>query len=118
MIFHHISRFFARLNEILSRPFLVVWLCLLMAFISLVVEGSLFQLWSLHQSDREMSRRILLLEEETKVLSMKISRASDPDFLDLEASEYFDVVEEGDLIFVFSEEVDDVSYRQGPAVTK
>lgn len=105
MMFHHLSRLFAGLNEFLSRPFLVLWFCLLMAFVSLVVEGSLLQLWSLHQSDKEMSRRIERLKEETKDISMRIKRASDPDFLEVEASEYFDVVEEGDLIFVFSEKL-------------
>ena len=98
------SRFFGVFSEILNRPLWVFVGCLLVGFISLIGEGSLLQLWRLHQSDKEMSRRIENLRKETENLSMRIKRASDPEFLELEASDYFDVVEKGDLIFVFSKE--------------
>lgn len=104
MLFRQLSHFFNKLNEALNRPLLILSICLIVAFMSLVLEGSLFQLWNLHQSDKEMSRRIDNLREETKKLSMRIARVSDPDFLELEASEYFDVVEKGDLVFVFSQD--------------
>ena len=100
-----LSKCLHHLNEALNRPRLILSACCLVAFISLIAEGTLYQLWSLHQSDKEMSRRMDYLKEETKKLSMKIARASDPDFLELEANEYFDVVEKGDLIFIFSEDV-------------
>ena len=106
MIFRQLSKFFNGLGYALNRPFLVLSVCLAVAFVSLVLEGSLLQLWSLHRSDQEMSRRINSLREETKNLSMRIARASDPDFLELEASDYFDVVEKGDLIFVFSQDIE------------
>ena len=92
------------LNEILHRPFVVLLVCFVVSFTSLIVEGTLFQLWSLYQSDKEISHRMEHLEKETQKLSIKMTKASEAGFLELEANEYFDVVEEGDLVFIFSED--------------
>ncbi len=103
MIFRQLSQFFSGLAYILYRPLWVLSFCLIVIVINLFwSHGGLFQLWSLYRNGDEMSQRIANLKEEVGNLSMKIKRISDPDFLELEANNYFDVVEKGDIIFVFS----------------
>ena len=94
---------FSWIHDFLHKPFKVVVLCLLVAFISLLLEGSLFQLWSLHRDFGELNTKIADLKIKNKALEMKIEKVTDPHFLEFEARDQFDMVEKGDLIFVFSE---------------
>lgn len=105
MIPHFLVRFFQWLNDLMHHPLKVIMLCLGLAFASLVVEGSLLQLWSLHRDHEDLGRRISRMQEESQKLAMKIQKATDPSFIELEARNRFDLVNEGDLIFVFSDEV-------------
>ena len=77
--------------------------CGTLAFVSLIFEGTLFQLWSLHKGHGEIQQKIAQLKVESKALGLKIDKTSDPSFLEMEARNQFDLANEGDLIFVFSE---------------
>lgn len=60
-------------------------------------------MWRLNRDAEDIDRRMHLVREEISRLDMKIEKASDPSFIELEARERFDLASEGDLIFVFSE---------------
>ena len=94
---------FQWINDTLHQPYRVLSICLGLAFISLVLEGSLFQLWSLHRDYKKISQKIETLKEKSENLDMKIQRVSDPNYLELEVRNQFDFVEEGDLVFVFAD---------------
>jgi cell division protein FtsB len=63
----------------------------------------LFRLWRLNRDAAELNRRMDKLRAESIDLDKKIKRAKDPNFIELEAREKFDLASEGDLIFVFSD---------------
>ena len=94
--------FFKGLNNLLHQPTKVLVLCVVTIFFSLIVEGSLFQLWNLHRDHREIKHKISKIKTENLELEMKIAKASDPSFLEFQARNQFNLVEEGDLVFIFS----------------
>ena len=77
--------------------------CLIMVFLSLVVEGSLLQLWRLHRQSSLLQNKISEVEKISAKIKMKISRASDLRYIDQQARDRFDLVGKDDLIFIFSD---------------
>jgi len=72
--------------------------------LNLVMDGSLFRLWSLHRDHENFQTNIAALEQQNSKLNIQLAKAHDPAFLEREARDRFDLVSEGDLVFVFSEE--------------
>ena len=98
------NQFSETLEDLLNNPLKVFWICLGVAFLSLVASGTLLQLWGLH-------RNIEKIKLETQATSVKLIdirqdllQAQDPGFIEKQARERFDLVHEGDLVFVFSDE--------------
>lgn len=96
--------FFRGLNNLLHTPQKVIWICLGLIVLNLVLDGSLFRLYSLHTDYRTLQKNIQTLEQQNSKLSLQLKKASDPAFLEQVARDRFDLVSEGDLVFVFSEE--------------
>lgn len=96
--------FFHGLNDLLQNPQKIFWICLGLITLNVVLDGSLFRLWSLHRDSISIAQNIEILEQQNKELSRRLQRAKDPAFLEREARDRFDLVSEGDLVFVFSEE--------------
>ncbi len=96
--------FFRGLNRLLHSPLKVVWLCLALVVLNLGLDGSWLHLWTLHSDFQNIQSGIHSLEQQNSKLRMQLARAKDPAFLEREARDRFDLVSEGDLVFVFSEE--------------
>lgn len=96
--------FFRGLNHLLQAPLKVVWICLGLVILNLVIDGSLFRLYSLHRDFDRLEDNRQTLEQQNHKLKMQLQKAKDPAFLEREARDRFDLVSEGDLVFVFSEE--------------
>ena len=90
--------------HILNNPFRVLILCLTFCLYSLVIQGSLFNLYNLKTDHKELRDKIANLEWQTQELKMKVSQVKDPKFLEIEARNEFNLVSPGDLIFIFSDE--------------
>ena len=69
----------------------------------LLVDGSLWNYWVLQRGQEDMMLRMKSLEEKAKNLDFKIHQASKLTYIERQATDQFDYVREGDLIFVFSE---------------
>ncbi len=80
----------------------VLLTCLGFAFIHLVLDGTLLRLWSLHRDQTRIQSQIDELRSQSEVLQSQIDRALDPRFIEQQARDRFDLVNEGELIFVFS----------------
>ncbi|MCB0411262.1 MAG: septum formation initiator family protein [Bdellovibrionales bacterium] len=91
-------------RETLNSPVRVLGFCSLILLTNLVLDGSLYNLWSLHSDQKQLHLKGERLSNELGQLEMKIQRASDPAFMEREARDRFDLVSEGDLVFVFSDE--------------
>ena len=96
--------FFRGLNNLLHAPQKVIWVCLGLIALNLVLDGSLFRLYSLHRDHENLQKGIQTLEQQNQKLKVQLKKANDPAFLEQEARDRFDLVSEGDLVFVFSEE--------------
>lgn len=70
------------------------------------MDGSLFRLWSLHRDATSLQTKIATVQAQNADLRKRLLRAKDPAFLEREARDRFDLVSEGDLVFVFSDEED------------
>jgi len=92
------------LNQLLYRPVTVFWICLALGFSSILFDGSFLHLWSLHRSRVQIESRIEASREKLKLLEFQIQEAQQPQFIERQARDQFDLVKEGDLIFIFSED--------------
>jgi hypothetical protein len=103
-----IREFFAYLaktvSDFLQHPLRVFAISLALVAAGLLFDGSLFRLWRLDRDTQSIKGKISALKVQTRELDQKISRARDPNFIELEAREKFDLASEGDLVFVFSDE--------------
>ena len=88
-----------------KRTFYVFVFCMIFLFFNLIVDGTLFQIFHLNRDVRILKNRIELFDNKNKFIIKKIKNASNPQFIEKEARERLDFVHEGDLIFVFPEEI-------------
>lgn len=82
----------------------MIWICLGLIVLNLVIDGSLLRLWSLHRDYESTQEKIQILQQKNQEMKLRLAKAKDPAFLEREARDRFDLVSEGDLVFVFSEE--------------
>lgn len=98
---HKLSQSF---ESLLNQPLKVMFLCLAFAFVNLVVDGTLLQLWGLQRNIERIQSESEQAQQKLIEVRKSVAQASDPQFLELQARERFDLVEEDDLVFVFSDE--------------
>ena len=96
--------FYRGINNLLQAPSNVIWICLGLVVLNLVLDGSLVRLWSLHRDHVNIQGKIEILRNKNHDMEARLKEAKDPAFLEREARDRFDLVGEGDLVFVFSEE--------------
>lgn len=91
------------LNNTLNNPRKIMFWCLVFAFVGILMDGTLYRLWSLNNESKNMKVKI----EDTKIsieqLEKQIKMAHDPKFIEREARDRFDLVNKDDIVFVFNE---------------
>jgi len=95
---------FGGLNNLLQTPQKVIWICLGLVVLNLVLDGSMFRLIGMYRDQQDIQAKLTTLAKQTQDLKTRLKNARDPAFLEREARDRFDLVSEGDLVFVFSEE--------------
>lgn len=96
-------QFFRLVHGFLEKPNQVFWTCVAIAVINIVLDGSLFRLWGLYRDHNEIQSQVAQLEVSTEQMTIRLKKAKDPSFLEREALDRLDLVNEGDLVFVFAE---------------
>lgn len=91
-------------HELLQRPSRVLWLCLAVGGTSLALDGSALRLWSLRRDHRALEAGIDEARARARALEFRIHEAQRPEFIERQARDQFDLVREGDLVFVFSDD--------------
>lgn len=104
MVRRFLFGFFQKLNQLLQAPQKVIWICLGLTVLNLIIDGSLFRLWTLNRDHTAITEKIDALQIKNQDLKVRLKKAKEPAFLEREARNRFDLVNEGDLVFVFSEE--------------
>src|SRR5687768_3465303 len=100
------KRFFGFVSELFNSPFKVFLVCLGIGFLTLILDGTLLRLWSLHREHDRIEKNVLSVRDKSKLLEVQISKAKEMDFVERQARDRFDLVGENDLVFVFSNEGD------------
>lgn len=89
----------------LYRPYFIFLIGLGFLFINLILDGTLFRIFRLNQDLQIVRNRIEYIEKKNKDIEYKIKKSSDPDFVEKEIRERLDYTNEGDLIFIFPENI-------------
>jgi len=90
-------------KNFLSKPFNVFIFVSTVTLFALVIDGSLMKLTRLKKNHVTMVSRIEKIQSKMKTLDFEIHQASKLTTIEREATDQFDYIREGDLIFVFSE---------------
>ncbi len=104
MLSRAFKSFATGLTNFLNRPIQVFWLGVGVLTVNVLLDGSFLQLWSLHRDHDRLARRIEESKGRLKNLEFRIQKAQQPQFIERQARDQFDLVKEGDLIFVFSDD--------------
>ncbi len=91
-------------NEVLHRPVEVFWVCFALAVAGVILDGTAFRLWSLERDHKTLTEKISSAKVRSRQLEFQIQQAEQPEFIERAARDQFDLVKEGDLIFIFSDE--------------
>lgn len=92
------------LNDLMHRPVHVFWICFTVAMAGILLDGTAFRLWALKRDHINLTTRIHEAKQRSQKLDFRIQKAQQPEFIEKAARDQFDLVKEGDLIFIFSEE--------------
>lgn len=93
-----------RLHQLLHHPFKVLTICACFATISLLFNGGIFQLYRLHRDQATVASQIQAAKIQVIELNQQLKMAKDPVYIERQALENYDLIDERDLVFVFSEE--------------
>ncbi|MCJ8277636.1 MAG: septum formation initiator family protein [Bdellovibrionales bacterium] len=98
---------FSRINlfihTLIHQPLKLFAVGCVVTFVWLVADGSLWKFWKLQANQEAMKQRMVEIEEKSRKLEFKIHQAKELTYIERQATDQFDYVREGDLIFVFSD---------------
>lgn len=89
--------------KLLNKPFSVLVISLSLASASLIFQRTFIQIWQLNRDYRDLDSKIEKIKKETVYYESQIKKISDPNQLELEVIDRFDLAQKGDLIFLFPE---------------
>lgn len=94
-------------REWLQNPTRVLLVVGSLAFVAVLVDGTLFRLWSLDRDRDRLTERIESLKHSIRDKEKKLAESNRPEFIERQAREQLDLVRDGDLVFIFSDSGDD-----------
>lgn len=98
-----IKAFSTQINQWLNNPLKILLWGSVFTFIMLLADGSLWRFWSLQRGQEDLKERMADLEAKSKKLEFKIHQAKNLTYIERQATDQFDYIREGDLIFVFAD---------------
>ena len=106
MVTQSIPRIHAWFRELLYQPAKIFWICAALAATGVVLDGTAIRLWSLHRDHAMLAERIKAANLASKQLEFRLQEAQRPSYIERQARDQFDLVKEGDLVFVFGSEAE------------
>ncbi len=95
---------YAWAREMAHHPVKILWLSLAGAAVGVVLDGTAIRVWSLHRENASIQARLVAAKVRAKEMDFKIHEAQQPEFIERAARDQFDLVKEGDLVFIFADE--------------
>jgi len=90
-------------QRFIDQPGKVFFVAAAVTLFLVVLNGSLWRFWSLQKNQEKMVSRLMDIEEKSRRLEFEIHEANKLTYIERQATDQFDYVREGDLIFVFAE---------------
>lgn len=90
--------------KLLNQPLKIFFICLCFATVSLLLNGTFLQLYRLHRDQDVLQEQIRSTKLQILDLDKQLKMAKDPVFIERQALDNYDLVDEHDLMFIFSEE--------------
>lgn len=87
----------------LNQPQKVFLACFAVLVATLFLNGTLWKLWGLYRDESSIVAQSLQAQSQMKLIDRQIQQATDTTFIERQARDKMDLVEDHDLIFVFSE---------------
>ncbi len=90
-------------RDLLQRPLAVLVICSVLVGSIIVLDGTLFRIWSLNRDRDRLTARIEALKISVAEKEHRITESNRPEFIERQVREQLDFVRHGDLVFVFSD---------------
>ena len=98
------TNWFKALHQFLFRPFRVLAICLVIGFCSLLFSGNFIRLFQVHRDRGLILGQMMTLGTQISGLEYQLKMAKDPSYIERQALDLYDLVDEHDLVFVFADE--------------
>ena len=85
-------------------PLKVFYICGFLAIFALLFDGTFFRLWSLHRDHANLQYSIASLQHDNQELAEELKKARDPFYLERQARERLQMVQEKEMLFLFAED--------------
>ncbi len=93
--------FLLGLKKVICSPFYTFLFCLFLLMFVLVFDGTFLRLWSMNKEIEILSQSITQLKIKEEQLNQQIAQANSIQFIEQQARERFELVDENDLLFLF-----------------
>lgn len=90
-------------RDLLQRPVAILIMSFTIAFGAILLDGTLFRIWSLNRDRDRLELRIESLKASVADKEKRILESNKPEFIERQVREQLDFVRDGDLVFVFSD---------------
>ncbi len=90
-------------RDLLQRPVAVLIVCVVFASSAVLLDGTLFRIWSLNRDRDRLEARIANLKQSVAEKEQRIIESNKPEFIERQVREQLDFVRDGDLVFVFAD---------------
>ena len=87
----------------LHEPRKILIYCLIFFIMYCLLNGSWIRLYKLHRDSNLIATQITDIESQIANLNSQLKKAKDPSFIERQALELYDMANEEDLVFVFSD---------------
>src|SRR5689334_15022898 len=90
-------------RDLLQRPMAVLIVCGVFSISAVLLDGTLFRIWSLNRDRDRLEERIASLKQSVSEKEQRILESNKPEFIERQVREQLDFVRDGDLVFVFAD---------------
>src|SRR2546430_13385888 len=92
------------IQDFIHNPRRVFIICLCLVLTTLLADGTLIKIWGLNQDIHKVQNNLNLVNVEIERVEKQVHQANEPAYIEREARDRFDLVEDNDLVFVFASE--------------
>lgn len=90
-------------RDLLQRPLAVFVVSAVFACSAILLDGTLFRIWSLNRDRDRLEDRIIALKASVAEKERRIVESNKPEFIERQVRDQLDFVRDGDLVFVFAD---------------